>query len=123
MATRRRILLGLAIAVTLALALLIPPQTSKAGDGGYPMRDTYYVGECWDSGGGLWAARYEATNYRYLDGNGTTHYFPGVYILESWVCDGDIPNSSGYSGDGWFLSVTNYYNITVYNASNQQVYP
>ena len=123
MATRGRILSRAAITAALAFALLVPAQVSKAGDGGYPARDLNYVGECWDAGGGLWAARYEGFNYRYIDGSNTTHYFPSIYILESWVCDGDIPNSSGYSSDGWFMSVTNYYQITVYNASSQQVYP
>jgi hypothetical protein len=123
MATRGRILSRVAIAAALAFVLLAPAHISKAGDGGSPWRDTNYLGECWDPAGGLWAARYEATNYRYVDGSSTTHYFPTVYTIESWVCDGDIPNSSGYSNDGWRMVVTNYYNITVYNASNQQVYP
>lgn len=123
-ATKR---LLLTIVCILALVLLMSsgenPRVARAS--GSVSYDSSYAGDCWYWDGFQWlgAARYEYTNWRHTATDSTVRYFTPLTITYSGVCSDDMSTGSQYSADGWRMVINTPYNVTVFNQSNQQVYP
>jgi hypothetical protein len=114
----------------IALSLLTMPlniQTVKAdGQVGY---FTEYFGDCWYiepySGQWMGAAQYYYDSFTHVTSGGVVRNFYPLTIWYSGVCPDDNAYGVAYStnGDGWRMEVNGPYNIKVFNAANQQVYP
>ncbi|HET8783950.1 MAG TPA: hypothetical protein VFM63_16170 [Pyrinomonadaceae bacterium] len=125
-ATKR---LSLSILCILALFLLMSsgenPRVARAS--GFVGYDLSYAGECfyWDPQlqQELGAARYQYTNWRHTAADTTVRYFTPMTILYSGVCSDDVSTGTQWSADGWKMVINTPYNVTVYNSSNQQIYP
>ena len=123
----KRLLLG--IVCVLALLLLVSswenPRVARAS--GFVSYDSSYAGDCWywDEQMHQWigAARYEYTNWRHTAADTTVRTFSPMTISYSGVCPDDVATGSQYSADGWRMVINTPYNVTVFNQSNQQVYP
>ena len=69
------------------------------------------------------------TGFRWTDGSGTKHTFDVQTEEPTGVCSGDnshtIPNASGYAidGSGYFVQITNYTQMTIYDNQGNEVYP
>ncbi len=69
------------------------------------------------------------TAFQWTDGQGTSHTFNVQTLQPLEVCNGDtshtVPSAAGYAtdGSGYFVKISNYTQMTVYDNAGNEVYP